>query len=100
MGSRTGSPHAGVESDPEQAIGADDPKDAEVVAQKASYWNIIWYLVGGVVLVGIIKGFVGNGDIEVGFVAIAPASPRHLPAARATHSSTSVRPGNGLLVGG
>lgn len=95
MGSRTDSPHAGVESDPEEAVSADDPEDAEIVAKKAGYWRIIWYLVyaafGGIVLAGIIKGVMENRDIEVGFVAAAPASLCHSPTAHATRSLTSVR---------
>lgn len=95
LGSRTGSAHAGVESDPEAAAPADDPRDAEIVAKKVNYWRIIWYLVfaasGGIIVAGIIKGFVENGDIEVCFVMAIPASLRHSPAAYVTHSLTSIR---------
>ena len=95
LGSRTGSAHIGVESDPEAAAPANDPNDAEAVAKKVSYWRTIWYLVfaasGGVVLAGIIKGFVENGDVEVDFMTVIPTSLCHSPAAYVTHSLTSIR---------
>ena len=69
MGSRTGSAHADVQLDPEAAVSADEPSEAEIVVEKVDYWRVIWYLVfaafGGVILAGIIKGFVENGDVEV-----------------------------------
>ena len=69
LGSRAGSAHVDVQPDPEAAVSADEPTEAEIVAKKVDYWRIIWYLVffalGGVILAGIIKGFFENGDVEV-----------------------------------
>ena len=69
MGSPTGSVHADAHPDPETAVLADEAKDAVTAAKKADRWRIMWYLVfatfGGILLAGIIKSFVENGDIEV-----------------------------------
>lgn len=69
LGSRTGSAYIDAQPDPEAAVSADEPTEAEIVTKKVDYWRIIWYLVfatfGGVILAGIIKGFVENGDVEV-----------------------------------
>ena len=69
LGSRTGSASVDVQLDPEAAVSADESTEAEIVAQKVDYWRVIWYLIfaafGGVILAGVIKGFVKNGDIEV-----------------------------------
>ena len=69
LGSRTASVHTDTHPDPEAAVPADEPEDAEIVAKKVDHWRIIWYLVfaafGGILLAGIIKGFIENGDIEV-----------------------------------
>jgi len=71
LGSRTVTAYVDVQPDPETGVPADEPDQAEVVAKKVDYWRIIWYLVfaalGGVLLAGIIKGFVENGDIEFDF---------------------------------
>ena len=69
MGSRTGNASIDVQLDPEAAVSADESTEAEIVTQKVDYWRVIWYLIfaafGGVILAGVIKGFVKNGDIEV-----------------------------------
>ena len=69
MGSRTGSVSADVQLDPEAAVSTDEPTEAEIVAKKVDYWRVIWYLIfaalGGVILAGVIKGFVEDGDIGV-----------------------------------
>jgi hypothetical protein len=73
LGSRTGSAYVAVQPDPEAAVSADEPTEAEVVARKVDHWRIIWYLIfaafGGIILAGIIKGFVENGDVEVRVMA-------------------------------
>ena len=70
LGSRTGSIHA----DPETAVPADESEDAIIVAKKVDHWRIIWYLVfatfGGILLAGVIKGFLENGDIKVRVVVV------------------------------
>jgi len=75
LGSRTGSVHPDTHSDPETAAPADESEDAEIVAKKVDRWRVIWYLVfaalGGVLLAGMIKGFVENGDIEVRAAVVA-----------------------------
>ena len=82
LGSRTRSVHADAHLDPETAVPADEPKDAVVVA-KVDRRRIIWYLVfaafGGILLAGIIKSFVENGDIEVRAVVseISHLADRH-----------------------
>ncbi|KAF9788392.1 mitochondrial carrier [Thelephora terrestris] len=69
--SRTTKSHVDIQPDPEVAVTADEPDDAHVVAKKADFWSILWYLVlatfGGVIIAGIIKGLVENGDVEFDF---------------------------------
>ena len=71
--SRTKSVYVGVQSDPEAAVSADEALEAKIIAKKVDYWRLIWYLVfatfGGVILAGVIKGFVKNVDVEVRIVA-------------------------------
>lgn len=66
--SRIGSSYVDVPPDPEAALSANEPEEVKVVAKRVDYWRVIWYLVfaafGGVLLAGIIKGFVENGDVE------------------------------------
>jgi len=65
LGSRTGS----VQLDPEAALSADEPIEAEILAKGVDYRKVIWYLIfaafGGATLAGILKGFAENGDVEV-----------------------------------
>lgn len=74
LGSRTGSVHVDANPDPETAIPADEPEDAVIAAKKVDHWRIIWYLVfatfGGILLAGMIKGFLENGNIEVRVVVV------------------------------
>ena len=73
--SRIGSAYVNVQTDPEAAVSTDGPEEAEIVVKKVDYWRICWYLVsatlGGVLLAGMIKGFIENGDVEVRVVAVS-----------------------------
>jgi len=75
LGPRTGSADVGVLPDPETAVSADGHDEAEIVAKKVDYWRFIWYLAfvafGGVLLAGIIKGFIENGDVEVRLAVVS-----------------------------
>lgn len=61
--------HVNVQPDPEAAVSADEPEEIPVALKKVEFWSILWYLafvaLGGFILAGIIKVFVGDGDIEV-----------------------------------
>jgi hypothetical protein len=69
-----GSAYIDVQPDLETAISADEPEEAEIVAKKVDYWRMIWYLVfatfGGVLLGGMIKDLIENGDVEVRVVTV------------------------------
>ena len=58
-----------VQPDPEAAVAADESEVAQDTAKKVDFRSIVWYLVfaalGEIVVAGIVKGFVENGDIEV-----------------------------------
>ena len=83
MESRIGSAYVNVQPDPEAAVSTDEPEEAEIVAKKVDYWRICWYLVsatlGGVLLAGMIKGFIENGDVEVRVVAVSSIHCSHGP---------------------
>ena len=69
LGSRTGNAPVDVQLDPEAAVSADDSTEPGIVAKRVNYWRVVWYLIfaafGGVILAGVIKGFVEDGDIGV-----------------------------------
>lgn len=75
LGSRAENAHIDAQPDPEAAIPVNEREEAEIVAKKVDYWTIFWYLVfaafAGVLLAGIIKGFVENGDVEVRVVVLS-----------------------------
>ena len=79
MGSRN--VYADVQPDPEAVVSTDEPAEAEIVSKEVDSWSIIWYLVlaavGGIILAGIIKGLVENGDVEVCVMASS-----HFPLGR------------------
>lgn len=85
--------HADAQLDPEAAVSADEPEDAQVVAKKANFRGALWYLVfatiGGVIVAGIIKSFIDNGDIEVRLVVASALLLDRPPVANTTHSLTS-----------
>lgn len=67
--SRTVNAHVGLQPDPEVALLSDGPEETLVVSKNVDFWSILWYLAfatfGGVILAGIIKGLVDNGDVDV-----------------------------------
>ena len=95
MGSHTGSAYVDSRPDPEAAVPADEPEEAKIVVKKVDYWRVIWYLVfaifGGVILAGIIKGFIENGDVEVCVVVFRNLALGRSPVAYTTRSLTSRR---------
>ena len=77
--SRTANSHdANVQLDPEAATPADEQAQVQAAARKVDYWRILWYLVLailiGVVLAGMVKGFIENGDVEVCVVMVPTSS--------------------------
>lgn len=77
--SRIGSSYVDVRADPETAAPTDEPEVAEIVVEKApadhsrAFWCLAFATFGGLLLWGIIKGFVENGDIKVVSVVYCPA---------------------------
>ena len=88
LGSRTGSAYTDAQPDPEAVVSADELAGSEIAAKKVDYWRIVWYLVlatfGGVIVAGIIKGFVENGDVEVCVMVSSYLSFGRSPATYAT----------------
>jgi hypothetical protein len=75
LGLRTGEAHVHVRADPEAAALPNELEEAEVVVKRAYLSGILWYFLylvfaafAGAILVGIIKGFIENGDVEVGAI--------------------------------
>ena len=77
---RTASAYVDVQPDPELVVSVGGPQETQVVLKKVDFWSILWYLAfatfGGVILAGIIKAFVQNGDIEVRVMVPCSAASR------------------------
>ena len=70
LGSHPANAYVQVPPDPEAAVSADGPDETQIVLKKkVDFWSVLWYLAfvtfGGIILAGIIKGIVENGDVDV-----------------------------------